>query len=62
MKLGALHAGHTESGIPASFEPYVQLIRALLPRVSTIALFDAGGGLEWSSDAATGADLLNLVE
>lgn len=45
-----------------SFEPYVQLIRSLLPRASSVALFDARGHLRWSSETTTGPDLLNIVE
>ncbi|MGH8323001.1 MAG: hypothetical protein ACRETD_04255, partial [Steroidobacteraceae bacterium] len=45
-----------------SFEPYVQLIRSLLPRASSVALFDTKGELRWSSETTTGPDLLNLVD
>jgi hypothetical protein len=45
-----------------SFEPYVQLIRSLLPRASSVAIFDAKGGLRWSSETTTGPDLVNLVD
>ena len=44
------------------YEPYVQLVRSLLPRAISVALFDAHGALRWSSDAAAGPDLLNLVD
>src|SRR5947209_5459626 len=44
------------------YEPYVQLVRSLLPRATSVALFDAHGALRWSSDAAAGPDLLNLVD
>jgi diguanylate cyclase (GGDEF)-like protein len=45
-----------------SFEPYVQLIRSLLPRAASIALFDTKGDLRWSSDTTAGPDLLNVVD
>ena len=45
-----------------SFEPYVQLIRSLLPRASSVALFDTRGDLRWSSETTAGPDLLNVVE
>jgi len=46
----------------ARFEPYVRLVRALLPRTSCVAMFGPGGELQWSSETMTGPDLLNLVE
>jgi diguanylate cyclase (GGDEF)-like protein len=45
-----------------SFEPYVQLIRSLLPRASSVAIFDTKGNLRWSSETTTGPDLINLVD
>jgi diguanylate cyclase (GGDEF)-like protein len=44
------------------FEPYIQLIRSLLPRASSVTLFDAKGELRWSSETTTGPDLLNAVD
>jgi diguanylate cyclase (GGDEF)-like protein len=44
-----------------SFEPYVQLIRSLLPRATSVAIFDAGGEMRWTSETTTGPDLINLV-
>jgi hypothetical protein len=56
----------TENSPPAdprdSFEPYVQLIRSLLPRASSVAIFDTKGGLRWSSETTTGPDLVNVVD
>jgi diguanylate cyclase (GGDEF)-like protein len=53
----------TPSAAPRdSFEPYVQLIRSLLPRASSVALFDSRGGLRWSSETGTTPDLLDVVE
>lgn len=45
-----------------SFEPYVQLIRSLLPRAASVALFDTNGDPRWSSETTTGPDLLNVVD
>jgi diguanylate cyclase (GGDEF)-like protein len=45
-----------------SFEPYVQLVRSLLPRASSVSLFDASGAMRWSSETTTGPDFHNLVE
>ena len=40
-----------------SLEPYVQLIRSLLPRATSVALFDANGEQRWSSETLSGPDL-----
>jgi diguanylate cyclase (GGDEF)-like protein len=45
-----------------SFEPYVQLVRSLLPRASSVSLFDANANLRWSSETTTGPDFHGLVE
>jgi diguanylate cyclase (GGDEF)-like protein len=45
-----------------SFEPYVQLVRSLLPRATSVSLFDAGGALRWSSETTTGPDFHSIVE
>jgi diguanylate cyclase (GGDEF)-like protein len=45
-----------------SFEPYAQLVKSLLPRATSIAMFDASGELRWSSENTTGPDLINLVD
>jgi diguanylate cyclase (GGDEF)-like protein len=42
-------------------EPYVQLVRCLLPRAASISLFDAAGEQRWTNDALTGPDLPNFV-
>ena len=50
-------------GQPGSrFEPYVRLVRSLLPRTSCIAMFGASGELIWSTDTMTGPDLMNIVD
>src|SRR5689334_24430741 len=45
-----------------SFEPYAQLVKSLMPRASSVAVFDALGELRWSSETTTGPDLVHLVE
>src|SRR5579872_1672586 len=45
-----------------SFEPYVQLVRSLLPRATSVALYDGTGELRWSSETTTGPDLHDRVE
>jgi diguanylate cyclase (GGDEF)-like protein len=45
-----------------SFEPYVQLVRSLLPRATSVSLFDADGAMRWASDTTTGTDFHSLVE
>jgi len=45
-----------------SFEPYVQLIRSLLPRATSVAIFDADGEMRWTSETTTGPDLVHLIE
>jgi len=45
-----------------SFEPYAQLIRCLLPRATSVAVFDAEGELRWSTETTTGPDLVNMIE
>jgi len=50
-------------GQPGSrFDPYVRLVRSLLPRTSCVAMFGAAGELLWSTDTMTGPDLLNIVD
>src|SRR5882757_3846301 len=46
----------------SSFEPYVQLVRSLLPRATSVSLFDAAGAMRWSSETTTGPDFYSLVE
>src|SRR5215472_3950857 len=53
----------SEPGQPAArFEPYFRLVRSLLPRASSLAIFSTQGELLWSSDTMTGPDLMNVVE
>ncbi len=46
----------------ARFDPYVRLVRSLLPRTTCVALFGAAGELMWSTDPMTGPDLMNVVD
>jgi diguanylate cyclase (GGDEF)-like protein len=46
----------------ARFDPYVRLLRSLLPRASCVALFGSGGELMWSTEQTLGPDLLNAVD
>jgi diguanylate cyclase (GGDEF)-like protein len=46
----------------ARFEPYFRLVRSLLPRASSLAIFSYAGDLLWSSETMTGPDLMNVVE
>ncbi|HEV2227860.1 MAG TPA: EAL domain-containing protein [Steroidobacteraceae bacterium] len=51
------------AGPPAArFEPYFRLVRSLLPRASSLAIFGVSGELLWSSETMTGPDLMNVVE
>src|SRR6185437_2051631 len=55
---------HHGSGTPGrdSLEPYAQLVRSLLPRTDSVALFDATARMHWSSNPTTGPDLYALIE
>ena len=44
------------------FEPYVRLVRSLLPRTSCVVMFAPAGELQWSTDPTTGPDLTNVIE
>jgi len=44
------------------FEPYVRLVRSLLPRTSSMAMFGPAGEMQWSTETMTGPDLMNIVE
>ena len=46
----------------SSLEPYAQLIRCLLPRASSVVVFDAEGKPCWSSESEVGPDLVALAE
>jgi diguanylate cyclase (GGDEF)-like protein len=44
------------------FDPYVRLMRSLLPRTTSIAMFGPAGELSWSTDPMTGPDLMNIID
>src|SRR5215475_8329817 len=44
------------------FDPYVRLIRSLLPRTTCVAMFGPAAELIWTTDAVTGPDLMNFVD
>jgi diguanylate cyclase (GGDEF)-like protein len=46
----------------ARFDPYVRLVRSLLPRTSCVSMFGPAGELLWSTDPMTGPDLMNIVD
>ena len=51
------------AGPPAfRVEPYARLVRSLLPRASSLAMFGPAGELMWSSETTTGPDLMNVVD
>src|SRR5271156_161790 len=45
----------------SSLEPYAQLLRALLPRLTDLAVFNARGELHWAGAMAVGPDLSQAV-
>jgi diguanylate cyclase (GGDEF)-like protein len=61
MSVPASNAAPPEQSA-ARYEPYFRLVRSLLPRASSLALFDVAGDLVWSSETMTGPDLMNVVE
>jgi diguanylate cyclase (GGDEF)-like protein len=44
-----------------SLDPYAQLLRALLPRLSHLSVFNASGDLHWSSEMTVDPEVLNLI-
>ena len=42
-------------------ESYVQLLRALLPRMSGVAIFNAAGEVSWASDITVDGRLARLI-
>jgi Amt family ammonium transporter len=45
----------------SSLEPYVQLVRALMPRAAHVAVFDAAGDIRFLSEASAGPELYRAV-
>ncbi|HTW75442.1 MAG TPA: bifunctional diguanylate cyclase/phosphodiesterase [Steroidobacteraceae bacterium] len=63
-KAGVFGAGldpRQSSSAWTSLEPYVQVLRALLPRISHLSVFNAGGELHWSSEMAVDPELMSLI-
>lgn len=56
------HSGDASGQRRDSLDPYAQLVRSLLPRTHSVALFDASARMHWSSDPTTGPDLHELIE
>jgi len=44
------------------FDPYIRLIRSLLPRTSCVAMFGPAGELLWTTENVAGPDLINIVD
>jgi diguanylate cyclase (GGDEF)-like protein len=44
-----------------SLEPYAQLLRALLPRMNSLSVFNALGGLHWSTEMSVDPAVMALV-
>ncbi len=44
-----------------SLEPYAQLMRALLPRMNSLSVFNAAGELHWSTEMSVEPSLMKLV-
>ncbi len=58
---GAGRSAVETAGTWASLEPYVQVLRALLPRISHLSVFNASGELHWSSEMAVDPELMSLI-
>jgi hypothetical protein len=55
-------APESEATTPwSSLEPYTQLLRALLPRMSSLSVFDARGHMHWSSEMSVSPELSGAV-
>jgi diguanylate cyclase (GGDEF)-like protein len=44
------------------FDPYVRLIRSLMPRTSSVAMFGPAGELLWTTDPTSAPELANIVD
>ncbi len=53
--------GRRSMSFENSMEPYAQLVRSLLPRATSVSLFESNGKLLWASTAGTNPDLFALV-
>src|SRR5471032_138723 len=45
----------------SSLEPYTQLLRALLPRMNSLSVFDPQGHLHWSSEMSVPPEIAGVV-
>lgn len=45
----------------SSLEPYSQLLRALLPRMSLLSVFDSQGKMRWSSEGSVAPEVVTAV-
>jgi diguanylate cyclase (GGDEF)-like protein len=43
-------------------EPFSQLLRVMMPRAATIAVYNAAGRMRWSNDSTMGPDLTSRVD
>jgi len=61
--MGALPISDYVPGQPGDrFDPYVRLIRSLLPRTGCVAMFGPAGELIWTTETVSGPDLMNIVD
>ena len=58
----SVHTDLPVGQLEARFDPFVRLLRSLLPRAACVALFGGNGELMWSTDPTLGPDLLNAVD
>ena len=58
----SLPSDHVPGRPGPRFEPYVRLVRGLMPRASCIAMFGPAGELVWSTDTISGPDLMNIID
>jgi diguanylate cyclase (GGDEF)-like protein len=45
----------------SSLEPYTQLLRALLPRMNSLSVFDARGHMHWSSEGSVAPEISTAI-
>ena len=45
----------------SSLEPYTQLLRALLPRMNSLSVFDPHGHMHWSSEMSVAPEIASVV-
>lgn len=52
----------SETAIWKKLEPYAQLVTSLLPRADAVSVFDAEGGLRWTTEFTSGPDLPSAIQ